>query len=107
MTFDFYCGSHQYMVSSGCVARDGEVVAQGVISINELLLGRPAVIIIQANHECKYIKTEKVTAVLPQYETFNGRLAIKRKFRVRNKRKQIEISAISRQHANALSEMFL
>ena len=107
MSYDFYCGNQQYTVSNNSLSLNGEIVAQGSIEVRELLLGRPASIMIQSINDCICIKTDMVTAVLPQHERFKGKVPSKRKFRMRMKRRDMEITAISRQHAKTLLGMFM
>ncbi|MEH6988372.1 hypothetical protein [Cytobacillus firmus] len=64
----------QFIVTSEKIYRNGEVVIQGNIHIHHLILNEPAWIDIQHGDDKPpiYLKLDKVSAVLPSQEFFNG-----------------------------------
>ncbi|UYG98216.1 hypothetical protein [Cytobacillus firmus] len=64
----------QFIVTSDKIYRNGEVVIQGNIHIHHLILNEPAWIDVQQgdNKPPIFLKLDKVSAVLPSQEFFNG-----------------------------------
>lgn len=74
MPVKFYVGPDEFEVTNTLLCKNGEVIEEGKMFIFNLLLGQPAWVICIQNDYCPptYIKTQKVTSVLPTFEVFEG-----------------------------------
>lgn len=77
MIVEFFTGKeNQFVVLQDKIFRNGEVIADGQsVLIQHLILNEPSWILIDKGEENPplYFKTDKVTAVLPNNEFFNGK----------------------------------
>ena len=55
----------QFHVSANCIFKNGEVIAEGQITVKKLLLNEPAHISVSGSN---FLKTENVFAVLPGFQ---------------------------------------
>lgn len=84
-TIEFYTESKvQMIITPDKIYRNGEVVAEGEIKIHHLMMNDPAWIVINKGEDFPqtFIKTEKVSAVLPSQEFFNGSRCFRQDFKV-------------------------
>ncbi|MEI2356689.1 hypothetical protein [Mesobacillus zeae] len=75
MIIEFYTEEKsQFLISLDKVYRNGEVVAEGEIKIQHLLMNDPAWIVVNKGEDYPpiTIRTDIVSAVLPSQEFFNG-----------------------------------
>lgn len=87
MVIEFYTGiNEQYVINYNKIHRNGEMVTYGHIHIEQLIMDKPACIIV--NHSegepPTIIKTDKVSAVLPNQEFFDGK-CLRKEYRLRKK----------------------
>lgn len=85
MIIEFYTGRDiQFVVSQDKLFRNGEVIEEGVITIKHLMMNEPSWIMVDKGelNPPLFIKTDKVTAVLPNNEFFNGKRCTRKDFKV-------------------------
>ncbi|RHW35953.1 hypothetical protein D1B31_17835 [Neobacillus notoginsengisoli] len=74
MIIEFYIGSDQFVVSGEKIFKNGEVIAEGVVNVQHLMMNEPAWFIVDQGEEIPVlcIKTKPITAVLPHNQFANG-----------------------------------
>lgn len=86
MIIEFYTGKeNQFVVLQDKIFRNGEVIAEGrSVTIHHLVMNEPSWLLIEKGEEIPplYLKTDKVTAVLPNNEFFNGKRCSRKDFKV-------------------------
>lgn len=85
MMIEFYTENKvQMIVTPEKIYRNGEVVAEGEIKIHHLMMNDPAWIVVNKGEDCPqtFIKTDKVSAVLPSQEFFNGSRCVRQDYKV-------------------------
>ncbi|QCJ45597.1 hypothetical protein FAY30_26265 (plasmid) [Bacillus sp. S3] len=110
---EFYTGmDNQFIVSENKLFRNGEVIAEGTIQIHQLLMHEPAWFIVEIGEENppQFLKTDRVSAVLPNNEFFNSQRCTRKEFKL-SFLAQIQdewvksekmISAVNENHAHQL-----
>lgn len=110
---EFYTESKaQMIVTQDRIYRNGEVIAEGEITIHHLMMNDPAWIVVNKGEDCPqtFIKTDRVSAVLPSQEFYNGKRCFRQEFTVsfttRNHDKWVrleeEISAVNETHVRQI-----
>jgi len=102
----------QMIVTQDMVYRNGEVIGEGDIKIHHLMMNDPAWIVVNNGEYCPqtFIKTERVSAVLPSQEFYNGIRCFRQEFtvsfttQVHDKwvRLKEEISAVNESHVRQI-----
>jgi hypothetical protein len=78
----FFVQQDEFTIMKDGLLRNGEIIATGEISICELLLGMPALIMVKPVSERKpllTIQTKPVTAILPRNERIWNEKCVERK----------------------------
>lgn len=76
MIIEFYTESkQQYVIADNKIFINGEPIISGTINIHHLTMNEPSWIVIsRTDNPLPYlIKTDKVTAVLPRQQVYDGR----------------------------------
>ncbi|WP_274856953.1 hypothetical protein [Bacillus methanolicus] len=84
MIIEFFAKDNHFIVTPDKIYRNGEMIAEGKVQIHHLMFNDPAWIEIEKGEDLPrtFLKTDNVTAVLPNQEFYNGERCIRKDFKV-------------------------